>query len=108
MKPIKSSKKKDKIIVTGGMGMIGKELVELLRKKHRYTRIVIADIKNGYDLTKYDVCKQLCKNASQVYHLVGVKGSPKKTKEKPVDYMKPMLQCDTNMICAAQEMGVNK
>ena len=43
-----------------------------------------------------------------VFHLMGVKGSPQMTQTKPVDFMAPMLQCDVNMIIAAQEQGVKR
>ena len=43
-----------------------------------------------------------------VFHLAGIKGNPKMTKERPVDFMGPMLQFDTNMILAAQKAGVKR
>jgi|SRR3990167_1559092 len=97
-----------RILVTGGMGLIGRELVEMLEQVEDFADILVADIKDGDDISDYETCKKLCKDMDEVYHLVGVKGSPKMTKERPVDFMKTMLMCDTAMICAAQEMGVKK
>lgn len=91
---------KDKnVLVTGALGMIGKELVELLEKEGAI--IKIADLKAGDDLRNFKECIRLCKGVDYIFHLMGIKGNPKKTKEKPVDFMTPMLQCDTNMIEAA-------
>ena len=98
---------KDKnIVVTGGMGLIGRELVEQLQALGANVKVV--DFKNGYDLRRSDVCREICRNADYVFHLAGVKGSARMTKERPVDYMAPMLQFDTNMIVAALEAKVER
>lgn len=92
------------ILITGGEGMIGRELRELLRAMNAHVHI--ADLKNGIDLRIPDVCIELCKNKDYVFHLAGVKGNPRMTKEQPASFMGPMLQFDTNMIIAAQIAGV--
>jgi len=94
------------ILVTGGRGMIGQELIELLDKLGADVRV--ADIKKGCDLRDFDNCLQACEGMDFVFHLAGVKGSPKLTNEKPADFMGPMLQFDTNMILAAQLQGVRR
>jgi len=97
--------KNKKVLVTGGKGMIGKELVEQLDQLG--ANVLIADLPRA-DMAVYSHCLQACVNQEIVFHLVGVKGSPKMTKEKPADFMLPMLQCDTNMIRAAYECGVKQ
>jgi GDP-L-fucose synthase len=100
---------KDKrILITGGDGMIGLELCEQLIDLG--ANITIADIKNGTDedLTNYDNCKRLCSEIDYVFHLAGIKGNPKRSKERPVDFMGPMLRFNTNMILAANEMNVKR
>lgn len=100
-----------RILVTGGEGMIGKELRDLLHdqeEKGEQLDITILDIKNEDDIRDFEVCKALCEDMDEVYHLFGVKGSPKMTNERPVDFMLPMLQGDVNMIRAAHERGVKK
>ena len=94
------------ILITGNKGMIGRELFLLLRNK-RY-KITTADLKDGYDLTDFNTCLKLCNGIDEVYHLAGIKGNPKRTKERPIDFMGPMIRFDTNMILAAQKMGVKK
>ena len=95
-----------KILVTGSDGMIGMELIELLKDKGDSIHIV--DFKRGNDLRNFNECLSYTKGIDIVYHLAGIKGNPKMTSEKPVDFMGPMLQFDTNMIIAAQTNGVKK
>lgn len=97
-----------RILVTGALGMVGKELVEILTQREKSCVIHQADLKLGNDLRNFEECLRITKDIDEVYHLVGVKGSPKKTIEKPVDFMETMLQCDINMITAAQKNGVKK
>jgi nucleoside-diphosphate-sugar epimerase len=94
-----------KILVTGGEGLIGTELVKLLEKDNE---VFILDLKNGDDITDYKTCLKYCQGMDEVYHVFGIKGSPKRTKEKPAEFMIPMLQGDTNMIRASQECKVKK
>ena len=98
--------KNKRILVTGSDGLIGKEMVLLLQSKG--AKVKLADIKTGQDLRCFDTCLKLCKNTDIVINLMGVKGSPRMTKTRPVDFMGPMLQCDTNMILAAQQQGVKE
>ena len=96
------------ILVTGSEGMIGRELVELLEGNEEDVLIRHADLKLGMDLRDFNMCLQLCEGVDDVYSLVGIKGNPRMTNERPVDFMGPMLQFDTNMILAAQKCGVKK
>lgn len=96
--------KNKRVLVTGSSGMIGKELVELLKEQGALVKI--ADVKIGYDLRYFEECLELCTQQDYVFHLAGIKGNPKKTRERPVDFMGPMLQFDTNMIIAAQLKNV--
>ena len=95
------------VLITGGEGMIGMELRDLLHE-YRNCDITIADIKNGDDLRDFKRCIELCRNKDYVFHLAGVKGSPKMTEQQPVNFMTPMLQFDTNMIEAASLCKVDR
>lgn len=95
------------ILITGGEGMVGKELRDLLHDMGEED-IKILDIKNGDDIRDYDTCKKYCEDVDEVYHLFGIKGSPKMTQLKPLSFMEPMIQGDSNMIRAARECGVKK
>jgi GDP-L-fucose synthase len=106
---------KQKVLVTGGSGMIGRSLVNLLLQ--RGAIVTIADLTKPVDLPEgveftqvdlrfFDNCLDICKGKDYVFHLAGVKGSPKMCIEQPVDFMVPMLQFNTNMTQAAFESDV--
>lgn len=92
-------------LVTGSSGMIGKKVVELLEGT---CDIVTADKKDGQDLTDFSLCKELTKGVDQLYHIAGVKGSGKMTRERPADFFVPMIQMTTNILEAARLNGVKK
>ena len=94
--------KNKQILVTGGNGMIGKRLVELL--KQRDANVTIADLPT--DLRDRKTCKEVCKNMDYVFHLAGIKGSPQRCMEQPASFSVPMIQFNANMIEAAYEAGV--
>lgn len=101
------------VLVTGGSGMIGRALVGLLKKEN--CNITVADLyepKNienidyiKVDLRYFDQCKEACKNKDIIFHLAGIKGSPKMCAEQPADFMVPMLQFNTNILEAAYKSG---
>jgi GDP-L-fucose synthase len=100
-----------RVLVTGGTGMIGRFLVDLLLKQGAKVRIVSrdhvsrahpdADFLNA-DLTDMATCVSVCEGMDYVFHLVGVKGSPKMTKEKPASFFVPVLRFNTHMMEAAR------
>lgn len=104
------------VLVTGGTGMIGRELVKLLKEKGAYVVVttidkspkIDADEILETDLRYFDNCQWAVKeaNADIVFHCAGIKGSPKMCKEKPARFSVPMLQFNTNMMEAAMEKGV--
>ena len=103
-----------KVLVTGGNGMIGRELVALLLEQGAL--VTVADISEKVsfegveykraDLRYFDQCLALCEGMDYGFNLVGVKGSPKMCAEQPADFMVPMLQFNTNMMEAAMQAGV--
>lgn len=103
---------KDKrVLVTGSEGMIGKELCEQLEVLG--ADIWRFDIKLNSDVVmditdKSAVEIAVSNKIDYVFHLFGIKGNPKKTNERPADFMIPMLQGDTNIIEACQKYGVKQ
>ena len=105
------------ILVTGGTGMIGRYLVplliesgndvtvasldgqELCHPKAKFTRLDLRDINN---------CMSVCEGIDEVYHLAGVKGSPKMCREQPADFFVPTISFSINMMQAARRKGVKK
>ena len=103
-----------KVLVTGGSGMIGRQLVNLLIERN--AEVHIADLikpndidgKVAFhfvDLKEFSQCKSICKGMDYVFNLVGIKASPKACLEQPANIMGPMIQFNTNMLEAA--MGEN-
>jgi GDP-L-fucose synthase len=96
---------KDKnVLVTGGNGMIGKALVELLYDETS-ANITVADLPN-VDLRDRHDCKAICKDQDIVFHLAGIKGSPQRCMEAPASFSVPMIQFNANMIEAAYDADV--
>lgn len=107
--------KDKKVLVTGGTGMIGRELVSLLLEKQAKVKVVSLDepidfFKNvefeKLDLTIYENCFDACKNMDYVFHVAGVKGSTKMSVTQPLDYFLPMIRFNTNMMEAAFRQNV--
>ena len=107
--------KNQKVLVTGGAGMIGRQLVNLLIEKE--AQVTVADLNEPNDLPSgvkfvkanllyFDQCQNICQDQDYVFNLVGIKCSPKVTMEQPADIMGPMMQFNTNMLEAAMKANV--
>ena len=111
-----------KILITGASGMVGKHLVDMCLDKGYYVRGTDIRLDDRYleerywgdnfdffqaDLRNFDRCKILVDDIDVVFHVAGVKGSPKRAAEQPNDYFTPMLQMNTNMAEAARLQGVD-
>jgi len=107
--------KNQKVLVTGGSGMIGRQLVDLLLE--RGAKVTVADLNEPInmsseinfrrvDLRDFNNCKEVCNGQDYVFNLVGIKCSPKITLEQPADIMGPMMQFNTNMLEAAMQANI--
>ena len=92
------------VLVTGGNGMIGRALVELLYDTTS-ANIMVADLPN-VDLRDRNDCKDVCEGQDVVFHLAGIKGSPIRCMESPASFSVPQIQFNANMIEAAYNAGV--
>ena len=104
-----------KVLVTGGSGMIGRYLVDLLLEEGAEVHVVALDdaapegvTYTKADLTEKQACDKACKGMDHVFHLAGVKGSPKVTVSRPASFMVPLMQFNLNMMEAAWNNGVEK
>ena len=107
--------KNKKVLVTGGTGMVGRELVQLLRDRGAIIKVVSLDKPLDFtedvefikkDLTDYNNCVEVCKDMDYVFHVAGVKGSTKMSQTRPLDYFLPMIRFNTNMMEASFRQGV--
>ena len=104
-----------KILVTGGTGMIGIPLVKKLLKKNAKVTVVSLDNKSRCpkgakflkkDLRDFKNCLKVCKNKDIIFHLAGIKGSPKMASEKPASFLYPTISFSLNMLEAARLSNV--
>jgi len=103
-------------LVTGGTGLIGRQVVQLLEDAGAAVRIVSLDritvssrashIQG--DLCNFDTCRQLTKDIDFVFHLAGIKGSVEVTKAKPASFFVPLLMMNTNLLEACRLNKVRK
>jgi len=108
--------KDKKILVTGGTGMIGREVVKILCNVGADVRIVSLDNINinekaqhiQGDLRSFELCKKLTKDVEYVFHIAGIKGSIEVTKKKPASFFVPLLMMNTNILEASRENNVEK
>lgn len=104
-----------KVLVTGGTGLIGQQLIKLLKQEGANIRIVSLDNNSlvpsdvefmQLDLMDFDNCKKACENIDVVFNLIGIKTSPKIIKEKPANIFVSYLRFNTNIIEAARQSNV--
>ncbi len=101
-------------LVTGGTGMIGREVVKLLYKAGVHVRVASLDEINlpepveqiHGDLCEFNFCKKITADMDYVFHVAGVKGSIVVTKEKPASFFVPLLMMNTNLLEAARLANV--
>jgi GDP-L-fucose synthase len=105
------------VLVTGGTGMIGRPLVEMLLEQGARVRVASLDDpsrvhpKAEYhrvDLTDFANCLKVCQGMDDVFHLAGIKGSPAIVAKKPATIFVSFLRFNTNMMEAARQCDVKR
>jgi GDP-L-fucose synthase len=104
------------VLVTGGTGLIGRQVVDIMCEADANVRIVSLDrVKVNDkaehilgDLTSFEFCKDITKGMDFVFHLAGIKGSVEVTKAKPASFFVPLLMINTNVLEACRINQVQK
>ena len=104
------------VLVTGGTGLIGRQVVDMLVKAGAQVRSVSLDrirlnwkVEYLYqDLTRFDVCKEVTKDMDFVFHLAGIKGAVTVAKTKIASHFIPTLMFNANVLEACRINKVKK
>ena len=104
------------VVVTGGTGLIGRQIVNILCDAEAHVETVSLDKINIHgkaehiygDLTNFEFCKEITKDMDFVFHVAGIKGSIEVTKTKPASFFVPLLMFNTNMLEACRINKVKK
>jgi GDP-L-fucose synthase len=106
-----------KILVTGGTGMIGRQLVPLLIEAGAEVRVAalddpsLSDSRTEYrrgDLTDRSFCDEIVAGQDMVFHLAGIKGAAGLSARKPASFFVPLILMNTQMMAAAHTAGVER
>ena len=106
-----------KVLVTGGTGLIGRPLVEMLVAQGAHVTVVSLDDPSRApkgvtfkqaDLREFSNCLDICQGQDIVFQLAGVKGSPAMTSKRPASFFVPTITFSINMMEAARRAGVER
>ena len=107
--------KQANVLVTGGTGLVGHPLVELLIERGATVHIASLDDPQRahpaaqfkrVNLTLFQNCLEVCRGMDYVFHVAGIKGSPAMTARRPASFFVPTLLFNTNMMEAARQCEV--
>lgn len=104
------------VLITGGTGLIGRQVVNILCDAGANVRVVSLDRVNVDpradhvlgDLTDYSLCREVTRDMDFVFHMAGIKGSIEVTKAKPASFFVPLLMFNTNVLEACRINKVRK
>lgn len=109
--------KNKKVLVTGGTGLIGRPLVEMLIENGAKVRIASLDDPSRahpkaefmqVNLMRFENCLNACERMEFVFHLAGIKGSPAMALKKPASFFVPTISFNTNMMEAARQCNIQR
>ncbi len=105
-------------LVTGGTGLIGRAVVDLLREAGARVRTAsLDDLRLWEDVENFHMDLRVAENGrtildlcqpEYVFHLAGLKSNPVVTKTKPLSFFLPMAQMNLSFLGACTEAGVEK
>lgn len=103
-------------LVTGGTGLIGRQVVDLLVGAGASVRIVSLDhVKVNDraehilgDLTSLELCREVTRGMDFVFHLAGIKGSAKVSQSHLASHFVPTMMFNVNVLEASRINKVQK
>lgn len=104
------------VLITGGTGLIGRQVVNFLCDVGAHVKVVSLDKVNVNinaehiygDLTNFEFCKEVTKDMDFAFHMAGIKGSVEVTRSKPASFFVPLLMFNTNVLEACRINKVQK
>lgn len=104
------------VLITGGTGLIGRQIANLLCDAGAAVRVVSLDrvrvderAEHVYgDLTDFQLCRELTRDTDFAFHVAGIKGSIEVTRSKPASFFVPLLMFNTNVLEACRLNKVRK
>lgn len=105
------------VLVTGGTGLIGRPLVELLLQAGATVRVASLDDEKRCpkgaefvrgNLIHWDFCRKVVKDMNYVFHIAGTKGSVGMGNSKAASFFVPHLLLNTHMMEAAKQAKVDR
>jgi len=104
------------VLITGGTGLIGRQVVDILAPTGANIKVVSLDkIRVNEkathivgDLTDFNFCKEICKDMDLVFHIAGIGASVKAAEKRVASHFVPMLMMNTNLLEAARLRKVEK
>ncbi|MCX7971506.1 MAG: NAD-dependent epimerase/dehydratase family protein, partial [Negativicutes bacterium] len=105
-----------KILITGGTGLVGRQVLDILQPDCTGVRVVSLDeIKLPYDveycrgdLTDFAFCREVTAGVDYLFHLAGVKAAVSVSKSMTASHFVPTIMLNTNLLEAARINGVKK
>lgn len=113
---IQNAFKGSRALVTGGTGLIGRQVTDLLCRAGAIVTVVSLDRVevSGQaehiigDLTSLDFCKDVTRGMRFVFHLAGIKGSVEVSRSKLASHFVPTLMMNTNVLEACRLNNVDR
>lgn len=106
---LKTFKQKN-VLITGGTGMIGRQVSALMTAAGARVKLVSLDKTSAVpgaehipgDLSDFNFCKSVTNDMDYVFHTAGIKGSPDMTVKMPASFFVPLLMMNTNLLEACR------